>query len=635
MFFRLSTSLRLSAPFRFAAPVAHMLLRAPLIAPQALLLPPRSPSSHAASHGPVARSSQRSLATTATGHSAAASSRRRTAACACCLRVPPAAPCPLYYCSPCAAPCPDAAPSLALLALSSPPRRTDALSGGDRRRGGREGKWRGAGRQCGDARFGSMGGIAQGATGFRRRTPAREPRPEGAVLRGGGGGLGPAGWGAVRVHGAPGATGASGRADGPSEAGGRGARRGWGGVVGGGGGGAVRWCCGILDNVQPERMEPFDARHAPQRTWPPASGRPWTCWPMPTATPLSTSPPGGAVALRKHFVSLHQMEHEKRMQHLNHASPNGALATAPLVPFPLAPSHPCHYHHFCAAARPPLGACEQAEAAAEGGVSGQAAALPAGRARRAAAPPTATGSCPSCAALGVVVRLAADEALKRDLAAAVRSGQVGAVLLVSDDRGYSRALGAAAAAGLHHRRCRHQRVAAAGGAPVVLVGRCALGPPPWRSPGRGGGNGGLGGEGTGGTRRRGGAGWKGMRGGDEGGGGGVGGGVEDEGGEWDDGEEWMEEWDEDVWESQGEEEDDRDDGDKGFSHQVFGGAGDVARPHARPVTAALIDLPLSLSIAHCCCATARHCQALGALGGHWRRRGCCVEGYLMCGLCAA
>ncbi|CAI5517660.1 unnamed protein product [Closterium sp. Naga37s-1] len=715
MFFRLSTSLRLSAPFRFAAPVAHMLLRAPLHRSPGALLPPRSPSSHAASHGPVARSSQRSLATTATGHSAAASSRRRTAACALLSARAPAAPCPLYYCSLVPLPAPDAAPSLALLALS--PRRvarTLSVAGT-----GGEGVVRGNG----GARGGSAAMLASGAwgeshkgqRGFGGGALPRATTAEGAVLRGGEAG-GTSGMGAVRGTGAPGATGASGRADGPARQGVVAQAR-WGGVEGAAAGGraVVLW---DLDNVQPERMEPFDAatrltdlaasfgspvdvlayanRHAFEHVpaWVreqrrerrdaermaargEAEEREVRC-------ELCGRRCSGAVALRKHFVSLHQREHEKRMQHLNHASPKRKRR--------LREEYRGKQQRYQQAVRGVL------------------------------LPRRGYGLMPELRRAGVVVRLvsqqsqeggegggeAADEALKRDLAAAVRSGQVGAVLLVSDDRGYSRALGAAAAAGLttvavgiNGRRCT-------GGSGGAMCSRAA----PWRSPGERRREWRAGGEGTGGTRRRGGAGWKGMRGAMRGGGAvvreraergnavgsgargallgledvgrrgvamegqadrwthgdvhggqgegrygmtGVGGGVEDEGGEWDDGEEWMEEeWDEDEWESQGEEEDDRDDGDKvrrceleeecvysgdfisircahlraaalyyvtlaftqcplllptfhllhctasssvhsehprvlrvlpgsqGFSHQVFGGAGDVARPHANP-----------------------------------------------------
>ncbi|CAI5994314.1 unnamed protein product [Closterium sp. NIES-65] len=636
MFFRLSTSLRLSAPFRFAAPVAHMLLRAPLHRSPGALLPPRSPSSHAASHGPVARSSQRSLATTATGHSAAASSRRRTAACALLSARAPAAPCPLYYCSLVPLPAPDAAPSLALLALS--PRRvarTLSVAGT-----GGEGVVRGNG----GARGGSAAMLASGAwgeshkgqRGFGGGLP-RATTAEGAVLRGGEAG-GTSGMGAVRCTGAPGATGASGRADGPARQGVVAQAR-WGGVEGAAAGGraVVLW---DLDNVQPERMEPFDAatrltdlaasfgspvdvlayanRHAFEHVpaWVreqrrerrdaermaargEAEEREVRC-------ELCGRRCSGAVALRKHFVSLHQREHEKRMQHLNHASPKRKRR--------LREEYRGKQQRYQQAVRGVL------------------------------LPRHGYGLMPELRRAGVVVRLvsqqsqAADEALKRDLAAAVRSGQVGAVLLVSDDRGYSRALGAAAAAGLTtvavgingslqpavHRWFWWGDVLS--GRAVALARGEAEGMAGW-----GGGDGWH--EEEGGRRMEGHA-W-----GDEGGGAvvreraergnavgsgargallgledvgrrgvamegqadrwthgdvhggqgegrygmtGVGGGVEDEGGEWDDGEEWMEEWDEDVWESQGEEEDDRDDGDKGFSHQVFGGAGDVARPHANP-----------------------------------------------------
>ncbi|CAI5534043.1 unnamed protein product [Closterium sp. Naga37s-1] len=486
--FRLSTSLRLSAAFRLAAPVAHMLLRAPLHRSRSALIPSLSPSSPAASHGPVARCSQRSLATTATGHSAAASSRRRAAACA--LRTARAT-CPLYDCGLAPLPAPDATASLAPLALS-PRRVARTLSAAGT---GGEGVVRGNG----GAREGSAAMLASGAwgeshkgqRGFGGGALPRATTAEGAVLRGEEAG-GASGMGTVRGMGAPGATGARGGADEPARQGVVAQAR-WGGVEGAAAGGraVVLW---DLDNVQPERMEPFDAatrltdlaasfgspvdvlayanRHAFDHVpaWVREQRRERREAERMAARGESEEREvrcelcgrrcSGAAALRKHFVSLHQREHEKRMQHLNHASPKCALAhslpstprahtcahlvslahvrpnsliafpppSAPLrsprphratalsCPLPLAPSHPCHYLTSVLLPAPPM-PCVQAEAAAEGGVSGQAAA-------------------------------AADEALKRDLAAAVRSGQVGAVLLVSDDRGYSRALGAAAAAGL-------------------------------------------------------------------------------------------------------------------------------------------------------------------------------------------
>ncbi|CAI5475317.1 unnamed protein product [Closterium sp. Yama58-4] len=296
----------------------------------------------------------------------------------------------------------------------------------------------------------------------------------------------------------------------------------------------------------------------------------------------------GAAALRKHFVSLHQREHEKRMQHLNHASPKRKRRLREVY----------------------RGKQQRYQQAVRGVLL----------------PRRGYGLMPELRRAGVVVRLvsqqsqAADEALKRDMAAAVRSGQVGAVLVVSDDRGYSRALGAAAAAGL-------TTVAVGINGAVALARGEADGMAGWwgwdrwheeegermmeghawggddeggaaveerveRGSGRGSGaRGGL--LNVADVGRRGvamdgseqrwshdgvhggqGEGRYGMR--------GVAGGVEDEGGEWDDGEEWVEEeWDEDEWESEGEE-DDRADGDKGFSHRVFGSAGNVARQRVNP-----------------------------------------------------
>ncbi|GJP32775.1 hypothetical protein CLOM_g17373, partial [Closterium sp. NIES-68] len=166
---------------------------------------------------------------------------------------------------------------------------------------------------------------------------------------------------------------------------------------------------------------------------------------------------------------------------------------------------------------------------------------------------------------------AADEALKRDLAMAVRSGQVGAVLLVSDDRGYSRALGAAAAAGLT----------------TVAVGiNGSLEPSVhrwfwWGDV--------LSGRAVADARREGGGMW--GRGREEGEGEWRDGGVlrtsrsEESAGQWEgDGEEWVddvwdEEWDEDEWEGEGDEEDARSPGNEDFSHRVFGRAGSESRPH--------------------------------------------------------
>ncbi|CAI5512624.1 unnamed protein product [Closterium sp. Naga37s-1] len=635
---RLSTSLRLYAPFRLAAPVAHMILRAPLHRSRSALIPSLYPSSPAASHGPVARSSQRSLATTATGHSAAASSRRRAAACALRTARAPAAPCPLYYCGLAPLPAPDATASLAPLALS-PRRVARTLSAA-----GTDGE--GVVRGDGGARGGSAAMLASGAwgesqkgqRGFGGGALPRATTAEGAVLRGEEAG-GASGMGTVRGMGAPGATGARGGADEAARQGGVAQAR-WGGVeeaAAGGGRAVVLW---DLDNVQPERMEPFDAatrltdlaasfgspvdvlayanRHAfdhvpawvrdqrRERRDAERMAARGEAEEQTVRCELCGRRCSGAAALRKHFVSLHQREHEKRMQHLNHASPKRKRRLREVY----------------------RGKQQRYQQAVRGVLL----------------PRRGYGLMPELRRAGVVVRLvsqqsqAADEALKRDLAAAVRSGQVGAVLLVSDDRGYSRALGAAAAAGLTtvavgingslqpavHRWFWWGDVLS--GRAVALARGEAEGMAGW-----GGGDGrdeeeggrrmeghawgddeggaavrerGEGGSGVGsGARgallevedvgRRGVA----MEGqedrwthGDVHGGQGEGrygvrgaaGGVEDEGGEWDDGEEWMEEeWDEDEWESE-EEEDDRDDSDEGFSHRVFGGAGKVARPHAAP-----------------------------------------------------
>ncbi|CAI5460311.1 unnamed protein product [Closterium sp. Yama58-4] len=340
-----------------------MLIRWPLDRPP--LVPPPSTSSPAASHGPVARSLQRSLATAATG-SAAASTTRRTAACALRSARAPAAPFPRYYCGFSPLPACGAAASPVYVA------RTFSAAG--------EGVGRGNG----------------GARGFAGS----------AVLRGGEAG-GASEMGAVK---GTGAAGARGGADGPARQGVVAQAR-WGGAEGAegaaaGGRAVVLW---DLDNVQPERMEPFDAA-ARLRDLAASFGSPVDVLAYANRHAFEHVPAwvreqrrerreavrmaargeaeerevrcelcgrrcSGAAALRKHFVSLHQREHEKRMQHLNHASPN------PTVPAPL--SHVCAPFLFPIAHVP----CEQAEAAAEGGVSREAAAVPAGGEGRAAASP--------------------------------------------------------------------------------------------------------------------------------------------------------------------------------------------------------------------------------------------------------
>ncbi|GJP78559.1 hypothetical protein CLOP_g8849, partial [Closterium sp. NIES-67] len=328
--------------------VAHMLLRAPFHrSPRALAAPPRNcASSPTASHGPVARSPQTSSATPAIGHCIATSNRRRTVACALRAALAPAAPRPRCCAPALAAVCP---PSLAPAASS--PLRARAFSAAG---AGAEG----VGRADGGARDGSAMGrrlVLGAAAGARRERRgfggiasaghgevARAAMAEGAVLRGGEAG-GARGMGVM--EGAAGVAGV--------------ARRGvvharWGGGEGAEGQRAVvLW---DLDNVQPERAEPFDAalrlrdlaasfgspvdvlayanRHAfdfvpawvrEERRARREEERLEAQGLLQRAEPLTCQLCGrrcsSAAALRKHFVSLHKREHEKRLQHLKHASP--------------------------------------------------------------------------------------------------------------------------------------------------------------------------------------------------------------------------------------------------------------------------------------------------------------------------